>query len=148
MAARQSEMPAGMLVPQLGAWLGDWDQEWDGTLALGIHLLIQDFWWERGKKGLTKFSSEEQSWILSLLSSMCAAWFLKFATHQSPHAMVKGWQVGNRWLLFLQPFMLTSQRKGCSFFSCISCDVLSSKMETYDSNYTSFLPANPSSPKA
>lgn len=54
MAARQSEMPAGMLVPQLGAWLGDWDQEWDGTLALGIHLLIQDFWWERGKKGLTK----------------------------------------------------------------------------------------------
>lgn len=49
-ACRDADPLAGCLA---GA-AGDWDQNWDGTLAGGICLLTQDFWWERGKKGPAK----------------------------------------------------------------------------------------------
>lgn len=62
------------------AWLmllGDWDQNWDETLAVGIPLLTQDFWWERGKKGPANVLI--RGTVLPFESYTCTAWFLKFA---------------------------------------------------------------------
>lgn len=131
-AARQSEMPAGMLIPWLGAWLAlhrnwgghrNWDGQWDWTQAVGIRLLTQDFCWERGKKGPAKFLIRGIALhfeclslhVYSLIPKVC---FKDIQQVRAP-CWVKGWQMGNRWLLFAQPFVLTTQRRGCSFFSLI-----------------------------